>query len=400
MATNNFAVFAKLVASNFQALIQTPAVFVVSLDGDALYAQYLAAFPEGTNPIFRKQTEHDCSCCKQFIRRAGTVVTVENGKVLTTWDKAAEKAPHPYNVVAERLRDAVLAAPIGNLFRVSPKELSFGARETRSLDKATGQSITWEHFYTGNIPQELQCASPEQVCGDYRTTVQVFERGLGELSPEAIETVLGLIEANNLYRGEEHKNAIQQFQRVQQKYLNLKTDQDRALFVWTHAHGPASRFRNTVIGTLVQDLSEGHGVEQAVSSFEAKVAPQNYKRTTAIITPGMVKQAMETIKVLDLESALERRFAAIRDISVNDVKWVDGAVKPLMKGGIGDVLMQHATAAKPGKADESHAEAITLDDFMQKVLPTATGMELLFKSEQLGNLMTLTAPVNPEPKQL
>lgn len=100
MATNNFAKFAKLVAADFQRLTKTANVFVTGVNADQLYATYLAAFPAGTNPLFKTQTEHDCSCCKQFIRRVGNVVTVEDGAVHTVWDRAAEKAPDPYNKVA------------------------------------------------------------------------------------------------------------------------------------------------------------------------------------------------------------------------------------------------------------------------------------------------------------
>lgn len=400
--TMNFPAFAKLVATRFQELAKSNP-FVVAHDVDVLYVQYLAAFPAGTDPIFKKKTEHDCSCCKQFIRRAGNVVAVDDhGKVRTVWDLAAERAPEPYATVAEKLREAVLSAPISDLFRVSEKEINFGAPVTRSFDKDTQAALTWEHFYTGEIPRNLRVESPDQVRGDYRTTVQVFERGLAELLPSAVETVISLVEANSLYRGQEHLHALKDFQKAQRAYRLAGDAKAQRLFAWTNAHGPAARFRNTVIGTLVQDLSEGVDVERAVQSFETKVAPTNYKRTTAVITPGMVKKAMETIESLGLESALERRFAVIGDISVNDVKWVDGASKPLMKGGIGDVLMQHATAANPKSAedDEKRAEPIALDDFVARILPETTSMELLFKGEHLGNLMSLTAPVHPEPKQL
>jgi hypothetical protein len=401
MTINKFPTFAKTVAASFQAVVKAPQVYVTGVDGDTLYQRYLAAFPEGTNPIFKKQTEHECSCCKHFIRRAGNVVSVnDQGLIRTIWDEAVEKAPHPYNTVASALRAAVLGADISDLYRVSQKESSFGAATTRSLD-AGGTALTWNHLYTDTIPKALQAASPDQVRGDYRTTVQVFTRGLVELAPSALDTVLALIEANNLYRGAEHKAAVVQFMTAQKAFLAKKPD-EQVVFAWTNAVGPASRFRNTVIGTLVQDLSDGVDVERAVASFEQKVAPTNYKRTTAVITPAMVKKAMETIETLGLEPALERRFATIRDISVNDVKWVDGSVKPAMKGGIGDTLMQVATTANPQntKKDEERAEDIGLEAFVERVLPEATSMEVLLKGEHLGNLMSLTAPVHPEPKQL
>lgn len=399
MSNVHFPQFARLVAASFQDLAKT-AVYVADVDGDELYARYLAAFPTGTNPIFKTRTEHDCSCCKHFIRRAGAVIAIEDGKVRTVWDRAAIEAPEFFAGVANHLRNAVREAGVRDLFRVGANEHSFGAVQTRSQDKDTQAALTWHHLHTGEIPRNLRVAMPDTARGDYRTTVQVFERGLLELAPEAVSTVLSLVDANSLYRGEEHKPALLQFQKLQHAFMMLGPS-ERRLFVWANAGNPGARFRNTVIGTLVQDLSEGQDLEHAVKSFETKVAPQNYKRTTALITPGMVKKAMETIEALGLESALERRFAVIGDVSVNDVKWVDGSVKPLMKGGLGDVLMQHAvTATADTSKDEERATEITLEGFMANVLPETQSMEVLFKGAHLGNLMSLTAPVHPEPKQL
>lgn len=399
MGINKFPTLARLVAASFQDRTKDANVFVADLDGDALYSKYLSSFPEGTNPVFKKNTEHDCSCCRHFIRRAGSVVTIAGGAVRTVWDEAAEKAPDFYAGVAASMRDAVRAAGVRDLFRVGKNEAQFGSQQTRSLDVESQKALTWEHFYTGEIARHVRAELPDTARGDYRTTVQVFERGLVELSPDSVDVVLSLVQANSLYRGEEHKRAIVEFQKAQRDFLS-KGPRERALFAWANAGSPCARFRNTVIGTLVQDLSEGQDVERAVKSFETKVAPQNYKRTTSLITPGMVKKAMDTIESLGLEPALERRFATIGDVSVNDVKWVDGAVKPLMKGGIGDVLMQHASTTVDPSKDEERAEDVSLDDFMAKVLPETQGMEVLFAGRHLGNLMALTAPVQPEPRQL
>jgi hypothetical protein len=401
MAIDNFSIFAKMVATAFQAMAKTE-VYVTDVEGDVLYQRYLSSFPAGTNPIFKKQTEHDCSCCRHFMRRAGNAVSMDNdGSIRTIWDEAAREAPYPYNVVAATLRDDVLGANVSDLYRVGLKEGSFGAAVTRSIDTDSNKVFTWNHFYTDEIPGQLRCLSPDEVRGEYRTTVQVFTRGLVELAPSALETVLSLIDANNLYRGAEHRAAVVKFIGAQ-KAFQAHGPKEQAIFAWTYATGPASRFRNTVIGTLVQDLGDGVEIDRAVASFEQKVAPTNYKRTTAVITPAMVKKAMETIELLGLEPALERRFATIKDISVNDVRWVDGSVKPAMKGGIGDVLMKVATTASSHSThkDEEQAEDIGLEAFVDHVLPLVTSMEVLFKSKHLGNLMSLTAPVHAENRQL
>lgn len=239
---DNFPTFAQIVAKMFQRMAKGTAVFTAGVTGDDLYATYLGAFPEGTNPIFKKVTEHDCGCCKSFIRRVGNVVLVnEDGQIQTIWDSAAKSAPAPYNTVAAALRDRVLASPIDNLFRVSLNEASFGAEKTRSQDKETGKVYTWDHFFTGPIPNHLRVASPGEVCGAFRTTVEVFERGLTELSPEAVSTVMDLITSNALYRGEEHKGAVQSFQRAQQAYLSMGADKRRT-FAW----GTKVRFNATM----------------------------------------------------------------------------------------------------------------------------------------------------------
>lgn len=401
-----FPAFARTVADSFQAIAKSDTVFVADIDGDELWARYLAAFPEGTNPIFKTRTENDCSCCRHFVRRVGGVIAISpNGKVRTVWDSAAASAPTHYAIVAAVLQQVVLGVGVRDIFRVGKNEPQFGAQQTRSLDKDTQKALTWNHFYTGEIPAQFRSATPDADRGNYRTTIQVFERGLLELKPDAVSTVLGLIEANALYRGEEHKRAVVEFQKMQRAFRAAdardRPEIEADAFLWTNASSPAARFRNTVIGTLVQDLSEGKDLEFAVKSFETKVAPQNYKRTTALITPGMVKKAMETISALGLEPALERRLAVIGDVSVNDVKWVDGAARPLMKGGIGDVLMQHAIATTHSVAkDAARAETISLEHFMEKILPETQGLEVFFTGRHLGNLMVLTAPVHAEPKQL
>lgn len=40
-------------------------LFEVDIDRDELWQAYLSAFPDGTNPMFRKRTVHDCSVCRQ-----------------------------------------------------------------------------------------------------------------------------------------------------------------------------------------------------------------------------------------------------------------------------------------------------------------------------------------------
>ena len=361
-------------------------LFVV--DAADIFASYLAAFPEGTNPMFRARTEHDCSCCKQFVRNFGRVVAIENGRRVSVWGNHAD-LPYPYNEVAARLDALVQQAPITGVFRT--KERKFGAEHT--VQMIDGKPHRWNHFH-GVVTTRHHSTRPDEARGALDAAGQVLRRGLTELKTTSVDEVIDLIEADALYRGAEHLRAVKEFRDLQRK---LASASDRDLVVWANLDSPAARFRNTVIGTLVQDISEGMGVEDAVRRFESKMAPTHYKRPKAIITPKMVDAAMETLAGLGLESAIERRFARIGDVSVNDVLFVDNAVRGKMRGGLRETLMAAAVTKAP-KADK--ATPITIDEFVSSVVPGARSISLHLKNAHLPNFVSLTAPTHADAGRL
>ncbi len=386
---SQFHAFAAQVHAQFNTM-SAGELFTTNVDKDVLYAAYLAAFPEGTNPVFRVNTEHDCSCCRNFIKNIGGVVSIVNGELVTVWDSL--DVQEPYATVAGILGAIVRGSSVTGIFRT--KERIYGAETTKELHDDGVH--TWHHFH-GKIAAQHHADDAGTKIGDYNGAVQVFTRGLVELSAEAFTTVIDLIQSNSLYRGAEHLPALQGFQKLEREFSALAPVDARAAqnYIWANAFNPAARFRNTAIGSLIVDLSDGMDLEAAVRSFEQKVAPQNYKRPTALITPAMVKLAMATIDGLGLQPALERRFAKLSDISVNNVLWVDGRVAPQMKDGIEGVLLA-AAAPAPTNIDTDKAEPITMADFVANVLPRATGMDLLIRNTQQSNFVSLTAPVHAD----
>ena len=374
---SNFTSFAQAVHARLTELSKQE--MFTTVPGDALWETYLASFPPGTDPIYKTHTEHTCTCCRQFVKGMGTVVAIQDGKLTSIWDiKGLET---PYKEVASAMHALVISHPITDLYR--PTEPAYGAESTKKLME-DGSVHRFNHFY-GKVKRRHLSPTPDKAKGDYRTTVQVLQRGLDELKTSALAQVLELIETNALYRGAEHKAAVTAFAAMRGKYLSTPQG-ERNTFLWENATSPAARFRNTVIGTLVQDLSEGVELERAVASFELKVAPTNYKRTTALITPSMIKAAMATLKSLDLEHAVERRFATIKDITVNNVLWADAGALRAMKG-LESLLMETVVQDVDTKAQE-----ISIADFMQTVLPKATGLEVYMKSTHMPHLMSITAP--------
>ena len=380
--------------NQFAALIHAQWVFMskyelfTTISGDALWELYLKAFPAGTNPIFRERTEHDCSCCRNFIKNIGNTVALIDGQLVSVWNVMG--APAPYDAVTKAMAASVKGHPITGLFRT--KENSYGAEKNHE-HMANGSVHTWHHFH-GQVAKKHKTNTPDKARGNYAIAAQVFYRGLMELSFEAIEDVLSLINENALYRGAEFKNAVVSFYDMKRAFLALDAQQ-RDQFVWANAASPVARFRNTVIGTLVTDLSEGMGLEAAVRSFETKVAPINYKRPSALITKGMIDQAMKTVQQLDLESALERRHARMSDITINNVLWADNSAKAQMKGGV-DALSQMLLSSVQTSHTSDKAEPIGIEAFMSQVVPSAQSMELYVSNKHATNFMSLTAPVHAD----
>jgi len=387
----SFEIFAQQVYARFNALSKHE-LFVVGNDNRIPEQVYIAAFPENANPVYKTNTEHHCTCCFQFLRNIGNVVAIIDGKVTTVWDGFV--APAPYDTVAAKMHEWVLSQPITNLFRTS--EPSFGKQET--FQKLEDSVKKWNHFHA-DIAARHKVPNPDTVTGEWRSMVEVFKRGLETLSRSALTDVIDLAsqkpEQGGLYRGAEFLPALNSFRDAMDAYSALPVPMQE-VFLWANGGSQLSRFRNTMIGTLVQDLSEGMDIETAVKAYEKKAAPENYKRPTAIVTPGMIAAAMKTINELGLEPTLARRYAKLSDVSVNNVLWVNNDAKSIMKSPLENLLM--SAVGKPVK--EVLAEDISIDTFMADVLPTASSISLLVRNSHRNNFVSLTAPVHADAERL
>ena len=344
-----------------------------------LSAQYLAAFPEGTNPVHITNTEHDCSCCKNFINNLGKVVVINDDLTLdSVWN--VPDLPYPYDQVAATLHDLVTAAPILKPYYTA--ESRYGAQSTKQLLQ-DGTVKTWNHFH-GEVPASY--VTPDSsIAGEQHANFLILRRALEELAPEAVETVIDLIESNTIYRGAEYAKLVKSFQNLQVQYRNL---QAKETFIWKLCQDTAlCRIRNTAIGTLLVDLSEGMNLEAAVESYEKKVAPENYKRTTALITPAMVKLAVEKITSLGIEPQLHRRLATPADVSVQNLLWVNRPTTS-QESQLTQTLMKLAKPSKPKTAPQG--DEVSMVDFIKDVLPRASKVQIMFDHALVPNLVTLT----------
>ncbi len=378
-----FKTFAHAVRAQFKKMAKGE-LYIADISKSDLWEMYLDSFPEGTNEIYRERKKHDCNACKHFIKRMGNVVSIVDNKLITIWDILTEE---PYQTVADSLSSFVKMAHIRTKFLYNESIIS-KAKNQQLLEDGTVRE--WNHL-SCEIPRKFIDNEYTTVLAGISATKQVFERGLEELTEESLEITLDLIHQNAIYRGEEFKESITSFATLKRGYITLKREQEKNLYIWSHVDTLGARIRNSAIGTLLQDISDGVELTDAVGAFEAKVAPTNYKRSSAPISKGMVTNAMKTIADLGIEPSLHRRFAKLEDVSINNVLFADRNVSPLMKDSLETLLMNQVA---PSTKSYSDITEIRVEDFIAKVLPTANSLELLVRNKHHSNFMSLIAPVD------
>lgn len=365
-------------------------LFQVEVDKDELWQHYLTSFPEGSNPIFRERTEHDCSCCRHFIKNMGHLVAINNGKIITAWDFEVPNEPE-YSTVVKSMADYIRTKTIENVWFTS--DTKYGTKSNHEVSE-DGKVITWEHLYCEVKPRFIAYGVNEKL-SNWRSSYDVFKRSLNELTIEATSTVLELIADNSLYRGEEWEFRLKKFLGCQKEYAKLKGEA-KSLYCWEHLKdcGDITRIRNTSMGTLLIDISEGEDLETAVKKYEAVVAPTNYKRPKAVFTKKMLEEAQNTVESLGYMNSLARRFATLDDITANNILFCNRDAGKRVKSTNIFEDMKDEVAVNPKKFNR--VSEINIKDFVSDVLPTATNIELLLENRLKQNLVSLTAPVDSE----
>lgn len=394
---SDFKEFRALLQGHFNEMVKAEnPLFITDADEDELYNLYLDSFPTGTNPIFRKRREYDCSCCRRFVKNIGKLVAFNDGKVVTIWDFDAKS--DKYQPVVDALAAYVKSRTIVNPYFVSSNMIGsgnmFGTEMNYEYDENHKDVRTWDHFAV-KIPQRFITSGDDVATkmAQWRDSANVYKRSLEELTMEAADTVLELIAQNSLYRGKEFERAVNVFKTHKIEYSNTPAENKDA-YVWlAPAWGDMwqLRIRNTAIGTLLVNLSEGMDVDAAVTAFEKVVAPANYKRPKAIFTKKMLEDAQKTVTELGYMNSLGRRFATLDDITANNILFCNRDAAPRV---IGAANPFEAMAKSLGTAPKKfgRAEEIGIEKFVKEVLPTAAGLELFMENRFSKNMVSLVAP--------
>lgn len=384
MQVQNKILFSDLkakVSQRFKEMLDHPLFYVIP-NRDEIWEQYISGF-EGS-----ERQKHNCNCCKSFLRQFGGLCNIIDNKMVSIWDGLFDLAQ--YEQPVNNLKNYIHMGNINEIF------LAEQAKCGTNQNFDPKNNVTWQHFFievpknyvkpVNSIPTLLSAARDDK---------NVLKRSLEELSQDATETVLELIAQNSLYKGKEFEPMVRSFWSLQDQYKKLPQDKKDG-FCWLNApkSGSVARIRNTAIGTLLIDLSEGMELDQAVTKFERVVAPTNYKRPTSLVTPKMVEDAKKTIQELGLLESLERRYANETDISLADIIFSN------RQSALTDVFQEVAKETIVNPRSLSKIEEISIEDFLKNVVPTAKSISVLLENSHLNNLVTILTSQDKDAKSM
>lgn len=395
-----FKDFRNMISDHFKTMTKdVDRLFEVGVDKDEMWNTYLDSFPTGTNEIFRKRREYDCSCCRQFVKQIGSAVVIKNNKLETIWDLGIHD--DKFEPVAKAMSDFVRRHCVTDVYVSKFKKVG---TEYNYEQYENGTMKKWEHFQIilDDKFVDKTARSIGDIKGGFRDTKNVFKRSLDEISMDALETVLELINSNTLYKGEEWKTILMEFKRYKKEYEKLSSDDVRDLYTWENsvkAGIAIGRIRNHSIGTLLVNVSNEMDLDTAVKKYEQIVAPTNYKRPKAIFTKKMLEDAKKTISELGYMDSLNRRFATLDDITVNNILFSNkDAAKRISDSS--DIFGELEKQAVVNPRKFSRVEEITANDFIKNVLPSAKEVEVLVENKHSNNFVSLIAPCNKDSKSM
>jgi hypothetical protein len=384
------------VNSKFNELVQDESqLFIVNCDKDKLYDLFLDNIPEEINHIYKVRRRWDCNCCRNAIYQMGRVVKIKSEKIETVFDMIPSESD--FVKAFAKMKEYILSFNIERKY--FPDINKFGAKVTHSHDEL-GAVTSYNHFYANVKFNKLYTDGRQrsELIGKFNSETDCWKNGLNTITLESVNTVLELIDSNNLYRGEQYNELLNIFSRYKAGYIDTPNNVKELFALETSADISSSLrlIKNSAIGTLLVDLSEGRGLEEAVKSFELKVAPQNYKRSKALITDSMIKQAKDKVIELALENSLERRFANINDISVSNILFVDRKIvetNDIFKG-------LKSNKSSNSVKDFPRCNEIFIDKFLSDILPNSESVDMFIDSSKACNLVSLIAPKDKTAKSL
>ena len=310
---------------------------------------------------------HDCRTCRNFVNRYGGLVRINDDDELepVMW----KYAPSFYKPAVDAVYNAVKNSKITGVFITSERRLG------------TPKTGYWTHMSV-DVPKFM--VFNNRLLNSYQKSAEKYEdfkmiqNAVNEYSIKTVESAVNLLRSDSMYRGEKVLGIAEWFLDVLKV---AKGNPKRSNILWKRvATAPAGfcHISASMIGTLLDDISDGMDLESVRNRFNAKMNPLKYQRPQAAPTAGNVEQAEKIIAELGLENSLKRRFARLDEI---DTVWRPaGKTYTLVTSTtpsavFADIKTKESYSSKRDRAYTPQT-TMTWSKFQRTVLPNAKKIEL------------------------
>jgi hypothetical protein len=427
----NFKNFNNKIKAQFQKMCATGKLFKSSVTGNQVWDTYISSFKPEDNGIFRdaNSSEHNCNCCKNFIRRYGNIVSInEHGNLESIFSiSILDVGEYQLSTMAccELLETSTIQDIFMETYEMLDKGLNYestkknqdtfklGIGEThcqytqegedkfghKNLDGSYrvefGKVYTFNHFEL-DLPKafvDFSGKSIESIMATYRDKYSVFKRAMEEIPLDTLLLVKDLINQGSLLDGTSHLPVLQKIIEYKQQYQLCYESSTIQNWFWSITYDMSesvAKFKNHLIGVLCSELAEGKELNEAVLSWNKRVDPVNYNKAKAPITQAQINLAKKFVEDNGYSESFNRRLATIDDIKASEILHINrdnSKVKPV---SMFDNIKTPSGVGRHKRNEFDKVEEVSIDKFMSDILSTCTNVEVLLENRMEGNLVNLT----------
>lgn len=353
------------VNARFNALTAATPLFEVGLlAGLTPFDIWLSGF-EGQERQF-----HNCHACRSFINHYGVLAVILPDGELESPIWHVEDAPSLYYESVSLMHRAVRRGIVLRPFRHQKPVL--GIAETGKW-RHMSLSLPRVHLHT------RADLTSEQWAAEKRQDFENVSRALTEFSLGNLESVVVLLEGDQLYRGEKLLGAAKWLRDLKKEVADAggvgRLMGRSHNIIWRAVADAPAGFchpRSGMLGTLLDDIATGLSFSMVAERFKKKMHPLAYQRPQAPPSEGTIKQAEALFAKLGLTTSdLERRYAHIEEI---EAFWRPREDRPLLPVGVFSELLKQP---RPPAFVVDTPKHITWVKFVRDALLSADNIELL-----------------------
>lgn len=339
-----------------------------SLQTNDLWKLYLYSFDESD------QQSHRCWCCHQFIKYYGGIVHIDpvTLELTTLWDFQVDdpKMQETLNTMSSFVKGQNIISPWYTT------ETNLGtAKSLVDVIKHPHKPPYYHHWYA-RIKEALPSIRVHEKIGQY----PVVLNSLKGIKPFALKEAIAAAEGNDLPRSEQLLPLLNKFKANQDLFLSLPEGKQN-LLAWVVTLQSPTPFIHTMIGSFVNNLSEGMDYETAHRKLCAMEV--GYQRPSGACSPLAIRKLKEALEKMGLMPSLKRKVLSLTDLDPNYLLFYRHSKEK-------DIFDTLADTTITVDSTKLKAQEVSLVDFLKPGFLSGTEtLEFLFEHKHKPMLFSL-----------